>query len=228
MDILDDANLTRGAYEPPSALLYMDESIGEVLPPSRLRRSRRRHHQDALLNITSFVDVLSVLLFFLLSVATLEKLGQHEVTLPRQTESFTQDSKLDLKNLSLSLARSGLTLRALATPEGKEPEALKVDLPLQGGRYDLDHLQEALLRWKGAYKTDEAMILLVGDDVAFEAIVQVMDTVREKVAFENGTRLVTTLFPQVSLADYLPDQLDAAAPVAGGPTARAVDGSPEA
>ena len=205
MDILDDSNLRSGDYEPAGALLSTEDDQSEMIPPSRLRRSSRRHWREPVLNITSFVDVLSVLLFFLLSVATLEKLGSHDVTLPQQTTNFTQDSKLELKNLSLSLARDGLKLRGLVTPEKKQPEMLNVELPLRQGVYDLERLQGELLRLKGSYKTDEAIILMVGDDVHFDWIVKVMDTVRERVVFADGAQQVTTLFPQMSLSDYLID-----------------------
>ena len=205
MDILDDSNLRKADYDPASALLSLEEDVGDILPPSQLRRSGRRRWQEPNLNITSFVDVLSVLLFFLLSVATLDKLGSHDVALPQQTESFSQESKLELKNLSISLAHNGLRLRGLVTPEGKSPEVLSLELPIRDGRYDLDRLQQELLRLKGSYKTDEAIILMVGDDVHFDWIVKVMDTVRERVAFQNGAQQVTTLFPQVSLSDYLVD-----------------------
>ncbi len=203
MDILDDSNLRSADYEPASALLSMEEDVGDVIPPSQLRRSHRRQWREPVLNITSFVDVLSVLLFFLLSVATLEKLGSHDVTLPQQTHAFTQESTLEVKNLSLSLARDGLKLRALVTAEGKDPEALGVELPLHDGVYDLERLQQELLRIKGAYKTDDAIIMMVADDVHFDWVVKVMDTVRERVVFENGVRQITRLFPEVSLSDYL-------------------------
>ncbi|MGH7819246.1 MAG: biopolymer transporter ExbD [Candidatus Binatia bacterium] len=203
MDILDDSNLRSAHYQPVSPLLSEEDDIGEVLPPSKLRRSGRRRWQEPVLNITSFVDVLSVLLFFLLSVATLERLGAHDVTLPKQTQSFTQDSPFEVKNLSLSLARDGLKLRALVTAAGKEPEALGLELGVRDGGYDLAALQEELLRIKGAYKTDDAIIMMVADDVHFDWVVKVMDTVREKIVFENGARQITRLFPQVSLSDYL-------------------------
>ena len=205
MEILDDSHVRSTSYEPAGALLSTEDEIGEMIPPSRLRRSTRRHWQEPVLNITSFVDVLSVLLFFLLSVATLEKLGSHDVALPQQTTNFTQDSKIEVKNLSLSLARDGLKLRGLITPEQKQPEVLNVDMPLAAGVYDLTRLQAELLRLKGSYKTDEAIILMVGDDVHFDWIVKVMDTVRERVVFADGAQQVTTLFPQVSLSDYLVD-----------------------
>ena len=205
MDILDDSNLRKADYDPASALLSLEEDVGDILPPSQLRRSGRRRWQEPNLNITSFVDVLSVLLFFLLSVATLDKLGSHDVALPQQTESFSQESKLELKNLSLSLARNGLKLRGLVTPEGKQPEVLNVELPIRDGRYDLDRLQQELLRLKDGYRTDGAIIVMVADDVHFDWIVKVMDTVRERVAFENGAQQVKALFPEVSLSDYLVD-----------------------
>ena len=44
-----------------------------------------------------------------------------------------------------------------------------------------------------------------GDDVHFDWVVKVMDIVRERVAFQNGAQQVTTLFPDVSLSDYLVD-----------------------
>ncbi len=205
MDILDDANLRGGDYQPASALLSMEEDFGEFLPPSQLRRAHRRRWQEPVLNITSFVDVLSVLLFFLLSVATLEKLGSHDVNLLQQSQSFAPNSTIELKNLSLSLSPDGLRLRGLVTPEGKEPQVLEVAMPLAEGRYDVDRLQVELVKLKASYKTDEAIILMVGDDISFDAIVKVMDGVRERVEYEDGVRHITALFPSVSLSDYLLD-----------------------
>jgi biopolymer transport protein ExbD len=205
MDILDRSATGVHEYEPASALLSVEEDLGEFLPPSRLRRSGRRRWQEPVLNITSFVDVLSVLLFFLLSVATLEKLGAHDVSLPRQTDEFAAESKLEVRNLAVSLARDGLRIRGLVVPKDGEPQALSHELPLRAGEYDLSALQEELLRIKGTYDTDEAIILMVGDDVNFDWIVKVMDTVREKVEYTGGERRITTLFPEVSLSDYLLD-----------------------
>ena len=215
MDILDKSAVRGHEYEPAAAILEREEELGEFLPPSRLRRSGRRHWQEPVLNITSFVDVLSVLLFFLLSVATLERLGAHNVNLPQQSDEFAAESKLEVKNLSVSLARDGLKLRGLVVPDGAEPQGLGVELPLVDGEYDLERLRDELLQLKGTYRTDDAIILMVGDDVNFEWIVKVMDTVREEVVWENGTKQVTKLFPDVSLSDYLLD-FDEEAPEEAG------------
>ncbi|MGH7806067.1 MAG: ExbD/TolR family protein [Candidatus Binatia bacterium] len=216
MDILDDRSLGgRRAHDPASALLEQDDDFAEILPPSQLRRSGRRRHTEAELNITSFVDVLSVLLFFLLSVATMSKLGTHDVNLPQQTDDFTKESEVEVKNLSLSLAKNGLKLRGMLTPKEKEPEILSVEIPVLGDTFDLQKLRQELLRLKSGYKTDDAIILLVADDVPFDSIVKVMDTVREQVEFADGRRNITNLFPQISLSDYLLDRVDqqiAAAP----------------
>lgn len=204
MDILDDSHLAKSHdYDSVSALLSDEEAATDMVPPSRLRRSSRRHHTEPHLNITSFVDVLSVLLFFLLSVATLDRLGAHDVNLPQQTEEFTKESTLEVKNLALSLSKDALTLRGLVTPEGREPEALKVEVPVADGFYDLPRLREELLRIKRTYKTDGAIILMVADDVNFDSVVKVMDTAREQVEFVGGQRKITTLFPDISLSDYL-------------------------
>jgi biopolymer transport protein ExbD len=217
MDILDDRSLGgRRSHDPAGALLEHEDEFAEILPPSQLRRSGRRRHTEAELNITSFVDVLSVLLFFLLSVATMSKLGTHDVNLPQQTDEFTKESELEVKNLSLSLAKGGLKLRGMLTPKDKEPEILAVEIPLVSeGNFDLQKLRDELLRLKSGYKTDDAIILLVADNVPFDSIVKVMDTVREQVAFADGRRSITNLFPQISLSDYLLDRVDqqiAAAP----------------
>jgi len=204
MDILDNAHLARSHdYDAVAPLLSEEEAATDMVPPSRLRRSSRRHYTEPHLNITSFVDVLSVLLFFLLSVATLERLGAHEVSLPQQTQDFTKESTLEVKNLALSLSKNALTLRGLITPEGREPQALKVEVPVADGYYDLPRLRAELLKIKQAYKTDGAIILMVADDVNFDSVVKVMDTAREQVEFVGGQRKITTLFPDISLSDYL-------------------------
>jgi len=208
MDILDDRSLGRSSHEHTSALLEQSDEFAAITPPSQLRRSQRRRHVEAELNITSFVDVLSVLLFFLLSVATMEKLGSHEVNLPQQTDDFTKESTVEVKNLSVSLAKGGLKLRGMLTPKEKEPEILSVEMPLVADQFDLGRLREELLRLKSGYQTDDAIILLVADDVPFDSIVKVMDTVREQVEFADGRQVVTNLFPQISLSDYLVDRVD--------------------
>ncbi|MEA2624683.1 MAG: Biopolymer transport protein ExbD/TolR, partial [Candidatus Binatota bacterium] len=91
MDVMDDSHLGRSQYEAPQALLEMEDEYAEPVRPSQLRRARRTRWTEPVLNITSFVDVLSVLLFFLLSVATMEKLGAHDVNLPQQTQDFTKE-----------------------------------------------------------------------------------------------------------------------------------------
>ena len=216
MDILDERSLgARRSHDPASTLLEQEDEFAEIIPPSQLRRSGRRRHSEAELNITSFVDVLSVLLFFLLSVATMSKLGTHDVNLPQQTDEFTKESELEVKNLSVSLAKGGLKLRGMLTPQGKEPELLSVEIPVVGDSFDFQKLREELLRLKSNYKTDDAIIMLVADDVPFDSIVKVMDTVREQVEFADGKRNITNLFPQISLSDYLVDKVDqqiAAAP----------------
>lgn len=208
MDILDDRNLGRSSMDHTSALLEQSDEFSEITPPSQLRRSQRRRHVEAELNITSFVDVLSVLLFFLLSVATMEKLGSHDVNLPQQTDDFIKESTVEVKNLSVSLAKGGLKLRGMLTPKDKEPEILSIEMPLVGEQFDLGRLREELLRLKSGYQTDDAIILLVADDVPFDSIVKVMDTVREQVEFADGRQMVTNLFPQISLSDYLVDRVD--------------------
>jgi biopolymer transport protein ExbD len=155
--------------------------------------------------------VLSVLLFFLLSVATMEKLGAHDVNLPQQTQDFTKESPLEVKNLGVSLSRTGLVLRGLVVAGGREPEALHAEWPIVEGRYDLPRLRDELLRIKAGYKTDAAIILMIADDVSFDAVVQVMDTVREQIVVEGGRRHVTTLFPEISISDYLLDRTESEA-----------------
>lgn len=200
MDVLDKSDL--GEYEAASALLDREESGDDMLPPSQLRRSRRKHWKEPVLNITSFVDVLAVLMFFLLTVTTLEKLGAHEVNLPTTSESFAEESKVEVKNLSLSLSREDLRLRALLTPNEGEPEKLAVQIPVDGDGYDLERLQSELLRLKSEYETDKSIILMVADDVHFDWVVKVMDTAREDVEYRNNQRFVTPLFPNISLSDY--------------------------
>src|SRR5262249_55547481 len=52
MDILDAPNLRAGGYEPAAPLLSNEDDMGVMIPPSRLRRSSRRHWNEPHLNIT--------------------------------------------------------------------------------------------------------------------------------------------------------------------------------
>src|SRR5690606_22473305 len=87
------------------------------LPVSRLRR-RKRHYEDPLVNLTSMVDVLSVLMFFLLTIYTG---GGFLTVLPQGLTLPNSTTTADLtRNLEVSVLKDAILLER--EPVGDDPQ----------------------------------------------------------------------------------------------------------
>ncbi len=81
-----------------------------------MKESKVKSNKIADLNLLPIMNLFSVLIVFLLSVAIYEKLGILELTLPERTDAPKQASNVDpnLLNLSIVVGHKGITIGAAA------------------------------------------------------------------------------------------------------------------
>jgi biopolymer transport protein ExbD len=168
----------------------------------RSRKGGRRNVETADLNITAFMNLMVILVPFLLITAVFSRLTILELNLPGSSSEPVdpQDQTFQLE----------IIIRQDKIEVGDRNQGLLGIYPnTDEGGYDYVALAEKLVQLKERYpaKTDAAILL--EQDIAYDTLVQVMDTVRisQEVDELEGKIDRKDLFPDISIGD---------APVIGG------------
>ena len=171
----------------------------------------RREQELPELNLIPIMNLVTILIPFLIMAAQFVQLSVIDSTLPAigpaQAAEETPD-KPPLK-LSLALTSRGITILgadAVLYPAGAPPlaegEARPPTLPCGGGKcmrvsdYPWTDLTTELAKIKDMYPDEQNVILVPGDDIAYEVIVMTMDASRNDKLLK-GSR---DLFPYVVIA----------------------------
>ncbi|MCJ7555300.1 MAG: biopolymer transporter ExbD [Gammaproteobacteria bacterium] len=158
----------------------------------RSRWKRRRQHEAPELNITSFMNLMVILVPFLLITAVFSRMAILELNIPT-TESVVEENGPEF---SLEVI-----VRSDAIEVGDRNAGVLSHMPLIDGEYDLDGLNAYLKRVKATFPDQLAVTLLLESDVDYEALVQVMDAVRSYRVDEPGNFSRAELFPEISIGD---------------------------
>ena len=169
----------------------------------RIRRLQRHHKQRARavhLNIVSLIDIFAVLVFFLLVSASLAaaRLNVFSLNLPSPDRTVTPQEQNE-QPLTITLRKGGLSLT------GKNGVSRQFDNTPEG--YNLQALSDVLVEVKKSDPSEQAVTVLMEQDVAYDNLVKVMDVARITPAEARAAGLPREMFPQISIGD---------APVEGG------------
>jgi len=152
-----------------------------------MRRARR--HRGTELNIVSMIDILTVLVFFLLVNSTgVAILG---VNLPGNAS----DAKPPPHALSVAIHPDTLTV-------ADERGVIRNIPRLPDGHYDLATLARLMEQIKQQRPQETQITLLLEPGIPYNALVDVMDTVREQPSSDNNHSI--ELFPDIALGDAPP------------------------
>jgi biopolymer transport protein ExbD len=152
-------------------------------------RSRAVH-----LNIVSMIDVFAVLVFFLLLSASLaaDRLNALGLDLPSPDQAQSQQQPQ--KTLTVVVRKSRIELN------DRQGKTTIIDNVAEG--HDLKTLSADLALIKQAKPSEDEITLLLESDVAYDVLVQVMDTARNLPA---GMQLADSptheMFPLISIGD---------------------------
>jgi biopolymer transport protein ExbD len=160
---------------------------------ARIARHHKRH-DAAEINLTSMIDMMTILVFFLLVHGGFIRLAVLQLNLPSaqstaQPEPPAFELEITVREASIDIGdrSTGLINRVVKTESG----------------YDYVQLTDQLRRIKEQYPAKEEATVLVEPYIPYEVLVAVMDRVRvaeERDAVLNRVNRIE-LFPQVSVGD---------------------------
>jgi biopolymer transport protein ExbD len=161
----------------------------------RSSRAGRRNVETAELNITAFMNLMVILVPFLLITAVFSRLTVLELNLPGSSSEPVeqQDQTFQLE----------IIVRQDKIEVGDRNQGLLGIYPNTDTGYDYTALAEKLSQLKERYPTKTDASILLEQDISYDTIVQVMDTVRvmQAVDEEEGRIDRTDLFPDISIGD---------------------------
>ncbi|MBT8341108.1 MAG: biopolymer transporter ExbD [Desulfatitalea sp.] len=160
---------------------------------SRRQIKKQRMLETPHLDITSFLNLMVVLIPFLLISAVFSRVAIMELSVPLSAGGDT----VNIPNFAIEVIvrKTGLEIA-----NGQFVEAV---LPKKEGRYDMLRLREMLLRLKEHYPEKEDATVLLESDIAYDHLIRVMDAVRgTEVKAEGSDEMQRMpLFPDISIGD---------------------------
>jgi biopolymer transport protein ExbD len=157
----------------------------------RVRRNHARYRGRHEINVVPMIDMMIILVFFLIFTAVFTKTNVLELNLPG-ADSAVPDLPKGL-NLEVIVRKEAIEVADRGT-------GVLRTVPLAAQQYDLKSLSEYLKLVKSKYPDTTAATILLEQDVQYDTLVQVMDTVRV-FAVPGSQWDVAELFPDVSVGD---------------------------
>ena len=160
---------------------------------ARRRHYRRQDKEPPELNITSFLNLMVVLVPFLLITAVFSRITIMELNLPTGVGASTPQAVK-------------LTIEVIVREKGLEignGRRVLARFPKVENDYDLKALTEYLLKIKGNYPDKTDATVLMEADIEYDYLVKVMDAVRSTEVKQIGTEQIekVALFPDISIGD---------------------------
>jgi biopolymer transport protein ExbD len=158
----------------------------------------KKHHyksnEQVELDITTFLNLMVVLIPFLLVTAVFSRITIQELNLPAQASGGDKPDK-PLVTIEVIVRKDVVQIS-----DGKQVTATyeKVD-----DKYDIKSLSRDLLELKGQYEEKEDATILVEPDIEYEDVIHIMDPVKVAEVRQPGQEEVEkiVLFPKLSLGD---------------------------
>ena len=168
---------------------------------SRRRDGRRHNTETAELNITAFMNLMVILVPFLLITAVFSRLAILELNLPGSSSEPVAPEE--------QVFQLEVIVRQDKIEVGDRNQGLLGIYPNTDDGYDYEALAVKLSELKERYPEKTDASILLEQDIAYDTLVQVMDTVRvaQEVSEDSDVVERSDLFPDISIGD---------APVAGG------------
>lgn len=178
------------------------------------RSKHKRLRADAELDITSFMNLMIVLVPVLLMMMVFSRITVVELQLPG-LDALPSDEPIENQQLEVLVTQQGFEVYF---PQGYLVQSIpniSVDsfeqsssFPAQGGlkpAYDYKQLQATLIQIKRTLLAKDLdkndLVLLLEDDISYQTIVTLLDTVRSYPDVIAASVVPAELFPNASLAD---------------------------
>lgn len=163
-------------------------------------RIRRKDRVPPELNITAFLNLMVILVPFLLITAVFSQMSILDLNLPPAQKNKPQDQP-PKKDVNFELIIRKNTIAVADTLGGVIKR-----YPKEADGFDLKSINKLLVQIKEKFPAKLNITLLLENDVDYDTLVQVMDTVRLVLVEEDGVIMKKELFPQISIGDAPPPQ----------------------
>ena len=157
-------------------------------------RRHRKAQEEAELDITSFMNLMIILVPVLLLSMVFNHITVLELTLPLEDEKKLDELDPEDKTPEIVVRKTGFQVNLGLIP-------LKT-IPKKDGQFDLEQLSRALISLKKSYAKGRSDITILSEpDVDYQVLVGVIDTARSFEAVVAASVVDAKLFPDVSLGD---------------------------
>lgn len=158
---------------------------------NKLRRKGMVENPE--LDITTFLNLMVILVPFLLISAVFSRITILELSVPTAAEGS-------------AMAKPNFTIEVVVRKAGLELSNganVVATIPNKEDQYDLEKLTEILIRLKKDYPQKEDATVLLEPDIEYDLLIQVMDRVRETELPDEDSEEVQklALFPLISIGD---------------------------
>ena len=158
----------------------------------RLHKKRERGEAPEL-DVTTFLNLMVVLIPFLLISAVFSRVTIMELSVP----TSAGESHLNKPNFTIEVIvrKAGLEIA-----NGSSVEAA---IPKKDEQYDMDMLSKILKRLKERYPEKDDATVLMEPEIEYNYLIQIMDAVRATQVQVEGSEEVgrMILFPNISIGD---------------------------
>ena len=160
---------------------------------TRRHRSRREKEETHGPDVTTFLNLMVVLVPFLLISAVFSRVTIMELSVP--TSAGGSASNMPNFAIEVIVRKAGLEIA-----NGFSAEAA---IPKKDDQYDMEMLTEMLMRLKAKFPKKEDATVLMEPDIEYDYLIQIMDAVRGAEVQVEGSDEVEKmiLFPEISIGD---------------------------
>jgi biopolymer transport protein ExbD len=159
----------------------------------------RRHHKKGRreetpgLDVTTFLNLMVVLIPFLLISAVFSRVTIMELSVP--TSAGGSAVKTPNFAIEVIVRKAGFEIA-----NGSSVEAA---IPKKDDQYDMDMLSKMLMRLKARYPEKEDATVLMEPEIEYDYLIHIMDLVRGAEVQVEGSEEVgkMVLFPDISIGD---------------------------
>jgi biopolymer transport protein ExbD len=159
----------------------------------RRHHYKRRREETAGLDVTTFLNLMVVLIPFLLISAVFSRVTIMELSVPTSASG----SALNTPNFAIEVIvrKAGLEIA--------NGSSVVAAIPKKGDHYDMQMLHEFLTRLKAQFPKKEDATVLMEPDIEYDYLIRIMDAVRgAEVPGEVDEEVKKMiLFPNISIGD---------------------------
>lgn len=159
-------------------------------------RRRKPREMEADLDMTTFINLMVVLLAFLLVTSAFTELSRLQVNLPSGGGAGGADAPKPLV-LEVSIYKDKFVVA------DRQSGPMKI-VPATAQGLDFKSLNEYLVGVKASYPSISEITLLLEQDTPYDTLIHTMDSVRYKPREVNGKWIKAALFPDIGIGDAPP------------------------